>query len=63
MTHITIKNFKLYSDTSITYQKYLRFIIFKYIKSIHNLFNYIVYLTIALNLIINPTSIYNMTII
>lgn len=63
MTHITIKNFKLYSDTSITYQKYLRFIILKYIKPIHNLFNYIVYLAITLNLIINPASIYNMTFI
>lgn len=66
MTHITVKkpkNFKLYLDTSITYQKYLRLIILNHIKSIHNLFNYIVYLAITLNLIIELILIFNIIFI
>lgn len=63
MTHITIKNSNYIQIHQSLIKKYLRFIIFEYIKLIHNLFNYIVYLAITLNLIINPASIYNMTFI
>lgn len=63
MTHITIKNSNYIQIHQSLIKKYLRFIIFEYIKPIHNLFNYIVYLAITLNLIINLASIYNMTFI
>lgn len=63
MTHITIKNSNYIQIHQSLIKKFLRLIIFEYIKLIHNLFNYIVYLAITLNLIINPASIYNMTFI
>lgn len=63
MTHITIKNSNYILIHQSLIKKYLRFIIFEYIKPIYNLFNHIVYLAITLNLIINPVSIYNMTFI
>lgn len=63
MTHITIKNSNYIQTHQSLIKKSLRFIIFNNIKTTHNLFNYIVYLAITLNLIINLTLIYKMTFI
>jgi len=63
---ITIKNPKISNYIQINQsliKKYLSLIIFKYIKYIHNLFNYIVYLAITLNLIIKIILIFNTTFI